>query len=163
MKKMTLLTFSAISLLILSACSTSKIEEKPSNAKTNQQPKIEKGNEPAKKVNYDVADMNVKITDSFNESVQFNKDGADGYEWTTYISELKLNDNGAIHTTVTDDFLLLDEAQKTEVLNHVSSSVNMVVFIETSEDKPYFITAFDVNNNKVAQSKVTKVTEYKFY
>lgn len=154
---------SSVSLLAIAACSSSKTDDKTTEPKTTQQTSTEKIDEPTGKVSYDIADMNIKITDSFNESVQFNQDGADGYEWTAYISEIKLNENGAIHTIVTDDFLLLDDTQKTEILNHVNTSVNMVIFLETSEDKSYFITAFDSNNNKVAQSKVTKVTEYKFY
>lgn len=163
MKKGTLILLSSISLLALVACSSSKTDDKTTEPKTTQQTSTEKIDEPTEKVSYDIADMNIKITDSFNESIQFNQDGSDGYEWTAYISEIKLNENGAIHTIVTDDFLLLDDKQKTEVLNHVNTSVNMVIFLETSEDKSYFITAFDSNNNKVAQSKVTKVTEYKFY
>lgn len=165
MKKLSLLSITILASITLAACSSnnktnqSKSQVEPDKTTTQEV----KNDEPNGKVDYDVADMNVKITDSFNESIQFNQDGADGYEWTAYINEIKLKDNGAVQVTVSDDFIILDDAQKTEVLNHVSTTVNMVVFIETSENKSYFITAFDTNNTKVAQSKVTKVTEYKFY
>ncbi|WP_371399962.1 hypothetical protein [Streptococcus pyogenes] len=114
------------------------------------------------KATYDVAEMNVKISDSFNESVQFNQDGADGYEWTAHIYELKLKDNGAINATVNDSFSTLSDTEKTEVLNSVSRAVNMVVFLETEEDKSYFITAYDQSGNKIAQSRMTNVLEYDF-
>lgn len=118
--------------------------------------------EPSSKAKYDVAQMNVKITDSFNESVQFNQDGQDGYEWTAHIHELKLKDNGAINVTVNDSFSSLSDTEKTDVLNNVSKAVNMVVFIETGEDKSYFITAYDTAGNKVAQSHMTNVLKYNF-
>ena len=116
----------------------------------------------SEKATYDVAEMNVKISDSFNESVQFNQEGVDGYEWTAHIYELKLKDNGAINATVNDSFSTLSDTEKTEVLNSVSRAVNMVVFLETEEDKSYFITAYDQSGNKIAQSHMTNVLEYDF-
>ena len=129
---------------------------------TSESSSTETTEQSSEKVAYDVAEMNVKITDSFNESVQFNQDGHDGYEWTSYIYEIKLKDNGAINATVNDNFSTLSDTEKTEVLNSVSRAVNMVMFLETEEDKSYFITAYDQAGNKVAQSHMTNVLEYDF-
>lgn len=129
---------------------------------TSESSSTETTEQSSEKVAYDVAEMNVKISDSFNESVQFNQEGADGYEWTAHIYELKLKDNGAINATVNDSFSTLSDTEKTEVLNSVSRAVNMVVFLETEEDKSYFITAYDQAGNKVAQSHMTNVLEYDF-
>ncbi|HEP1823775.1 TPA: hypothetical protein VB895_001273 [Streptococcus suis] len=139
--------------------STTETTEESSTAENSTAEETEPSSET---VAYDVAEMNVKITDSFNESVQFNQDGHDGYEWTSYIYEIKLKDNGAINATVNDNFSTLSDTEKTEVLNSVSRVVNMVVFLETEEDKSYFITAYDRAGNKVAQSRMTNVLKYKF-
>lgn len=157
-----ILSLAAISLFALSACSSSKTEEKATETTTTQQSTTEQSEQPTEKVSYDVAAVNVKITDSFNESVQFNQNGEDGYEWTAHIYELKLKDNGAINATVNDSFSALSDTEKTEVLNSVSRLVNMIVFLETEEDRPYFITAYDQAGNKVAQSHMTNVLEYDF-
>lgn len=139
--------------------STTETTEESSTAESSTAEETEPSSET---VAYDVAAMNVKITDSFNESVQFNQEGHDGYEWTAHIYELKLKENGAINATVNDSFSILSDTEKTEVLNSVSRAVNMVVFIETGEDKSYFITAYDMSGNKVAQSRMTNVLKYKF-
>lgn len=158
-----ILSLATISLLALSACSSSNTKETATEIKNTQQNTTEQSDETTKKVNYDIAAMNVKIADSFNESVQFNQDGADGYGWTTFITNIELNENEAIHAIVSDNFSLLTDEEKTEVLNRVSSTVNMVVFLETEIDKSYFITAHNSSGDKVAQSKITDVLEYKFY
>lgn len=106
--------------------------------------------------------MNVKITNSFNESVQLNKDGYDGYEQTSYIYEIELKDNGAIDATVNDNFSTLSNIEKTEVLNSVSRVGNMVVFLETEEDKSYCLTTYNQAGNKVEQLHMTNVLEYDF-
>ena len=142
---------------------SAKTEQTSTSSSSESSSSDEGTTEPSSAVKYDVAQMNVKITDSFNESVQFNQEGHDGYEWTAYIYELKLKENGAINATVNDNFLTLSDAEKTNVLNSVSRAVNLVVFLETNEDKSYYITAYDKSGNKVARSKMLKVLEYKFY
>jgi hypothetical protein len=138
-----------------SSTTTTEVKEKtPEKSETTEAS--------SEKATYNVAEMNVKISDSFNESARFNKEGADGYEWTAHIYELKLKDNGAINATVNDSFSTLSDAEKTEVLNSVSRAVNMVVFLETEENKSYFITAYDQAGNKVAQSHMTNVLKYDF-
>ncbi|MBF0788151.1 MULTISPECIES: hypothetical protein [unclassified Streptococcus] len=135
--------------------STTETKEETSESTEVTEPSSEKAT-------YDVAEMNVKITDSFNEAIQFNQDGHDGYEWTSSIYEIKLKDNGAINATVNEHFSTLSDTKKTEVLNSVSRMVNMVVFLETEKNKSYFITAYDQAGNKVAQSHMTNVLKYNF-
>ncbi|MDW8743146.1 hypothetical protein Q7W37_08920 [Streptococcus suis] len=139
--------------------STTETTEESSTAESSTAEETEPSSET---VVYDVAEMNVKITESFNEDVQFNQEGHDGYEWTDHIYEIKLEENGTINATVNDSFSILSDDEKTEVLNSVSRSVNSVVFLETEENKSYFITAYDMSGNKVAQSRMTNVLKYKF-
>ena len=141
---------------------SSSNEQKKNSSNTETSSSEETKSSSSSRQTYNVADMNVKITDSFNEAVQFNQGGEDGYEWTAHIYEIKLKENGAINATVNDSFLNLTDTEKTEVLNSVSRAVNAVVFLETEENRPYFITAYDTNGNKVAQSHVSNVLKYSF-
>lgn len=119
--------------------------------------------ETTEKLSYDYLEMNSKIIDSFEESVSFNEQGEDGYEWTQYVYELELQESGAVHVTVEDTFIDLSEEDKTFVLNSVNNLVNMEIFLVTEETKSYYITANDRDGNKVAQSEMLDFLKYKFY
>lgn len=145
-----------------SETTTESSQRSTQSSTTKQSSTTTETDQSSEKVSYDVAEMNTKITESFNESVQFNQEGHDGYEWSAYVYEIKLKDNGAINTIVNDNFSTLSDTDKTEVLNSVSRAVNMVVFLKTGEDKSYFITAYDQAGNKVAQSHMFDVLKYDF-
>ncbi|MGF0111881.1 hypothetical protein ACQRDX_04900 [Streptococcus sp. SGI.013] len=145
-----------------SETTTESSQRSTQSSTTKQSSTTTETDQSSEKVSYDVAEMNTKITESFNESVQFNQEGHDGYEWSAYIYEIKLKDNGAINAIVNDNFSTLSDTDKTEVLNSVSRAVNMVVFLKTGEDKSYFITAYDQSGNKVAQSHMFDVLKYDF-
>lgn len=162
MKKLSLIGVTLLAALTITACSSNKGSESTPSSSSVEQSSSSETSSTTETVKYDVGEMNVKVTDSFNESVEFNQQGADGYEWTAYIYEIKLKENGAIDATVNETFGALSDSEKTEVLNSVSRSVNAVVFIETGEDKSYFITAHDQSGNKVAQSKMTNPLKYNF-
>lgn len=163
MKKLSLIGVTLLAALTITACSSNKVSEStPSSTSSVEQSSSSETSSTTETVKYDVGEMNVKVTDSFNESVEFNQQGEDGYEWTAYIYEIKLKENGAIDATVNEAFGTLSDSEKTEVLNSVSRSVNAVVFIETGEDKSYLITAHDQSGNKVAQSKMTNPLKYNF-
>lgn len=163
MKKISLFGLTFLAALTITACSSDKGSETTTSSSSSvEQSSSSETSSTTETVKYDIGEMNVKITDSFNESVEFNQQGEDGYEWTAFISEIKLKENGAINVTVNEAFSTLSDNEKTETLNSISRSVNAVIFIETGEDKSYFITAHDQSGNKVAQSKMTNPLKYNF-
>lgn len=112
---------------------------------------------------YDLGELNSKVLDSFIEASEFNQQGADGYEWTLYVKDIEINNKEAIHVNVINDFMLLDDSSKTEVLDSVQRCVGLQYFLLTEIQRSFYTTAFDESGNKVAQSEMFNLNSYKFY
>lgn len=112
---------------------------------------------------YDLGELNSKVLDSFIESGEFNQQGADGYEWTVYVKDIEINNKEAIHVNVFNDFMLLDDSSKTEVLDSVQRCVGLQYFLLTENQRSFYTTAYDESGNKVAQSEMFNLNSYKFY
>ena len=112
---------------------------------------------------YDLGELNSKVLDSFIEASEFNQQGADGYEWTVYVKDIEINNKEAIHVNVINDFMLLDNSSKTEVLDSVQRCVGIQYFLLTENQRSFYTTAYDESGNKVAQSEMFNLNSYKFY
>lgn len=124
----------------------------------------------------DLVPLNVAISDSLSESHKFalgeldengnpTDNGEPDEDYLPYLllEEIELQENGALHVTVSDDFKNLSEDEKTLILNTASDVAGLPYFLKTEEQKSFYITALDKNGNKVAQSKMLNVLEYDFY
>ncbi|WP_273478517.1 hypothetical protein WJ437_09150 [Ignavigranum ruoffiae] len=117
--------------------------------------------ETEKQTEYDLTEMNIAISNSLIEAHEFALTDND-YYYHSIVEELELQDNGALHVIVTDDFYLMSEEEKTLVLQTANNIAKTQIFLKTEKDESLFITAYDKNGNKVAQSKMFNVTEYNF-
>lgn len=153
MKKTIFLTGS---LLLLTACGGNQTAENITETTATVT------TEESKKLPYDLAEMNAKISDYFNESVLFNQQGHDGYEWTVFVKEIELQESEAFHVTITDEFKLLSNEDKTLILQNVHNAARVPIFLQTEKQRNHYIAAYDSNGEKVANSKMTNVLEYEF-
>lgn len=117
--------------------------------------------EPKSEVNYDINEINGKIWDSLEESKKFAETDPD-YTYHAFIDTLEVQQTGALHVVVTDEFNSLSEEDKKTVLQTANNIAKLEIFMQTNEDNPLFITALNMAGEKIAQSKMTNFTEYTF-
>ncbi|MGX7104926.1 hypothetical protein [Globicatella sanguinis] len=116
------------------------------------------------KTKYDLVEMNLKIADSFEESVEFNEQGHDGYEWSQFVYEIELQKSGAVYITTNELFDNLNNEDKTLVLNSAERSVNATIFLETDGqlDQHRTVRAFNRDGEEIATSGMFNTTEFEF-
>lgn len=116
------------------------------------------------KTKYDLVEMNLKIADSFEESVEFNEQGHDGYEWSQFVYEIELQKSGAVYITTNELFNNLNNEDKTLVLNSAERSVNATIFLETDGqlDQHRMVRAFNRDGEEIATSGMFNTTEFEF-
>ena len=113
-------------------------------------------------VSYDREELNSKIIDSLIEAQTFDGEGSDGYEWSRYVSDLSINEHEALYVEVTDDFKLLDDNDKINILESAQRCAGAQYFLLTEEQRSFYTKAFDNNGNKVGESGMFNHSEYKF-
>ena len=111
---------------------------------------------------YDRDELNSKIIDSLIEAQTFDDEGADGYEWSRYVSDLSINEHEALYVEVTDDFKLLDDNDKISILESAQRCAGAQYFLLTEEQRSFYTKAFDNSGNKVGESGMFNHSEYKF-
>lgn len=149
MKKLVLL---GMSMFLLGACgNNSDIEAEPSEEVSSEQ--VESVSEVSVSNEVDPTEFNGDISDSLIESQQFNAEGTDGYEWSYYVSNLEIQDSGALYITVIDDFYMLDSTEQQSVLKSAESSANTVVFTKTENenDLKRSAKAYDESGQQIAE------------
>lgn len=116
------------------------------------------------KTKYDLVEMNLKIADNLAESVKFNEQGHDGYEWSQFVYEIELQKSGAIYITTNELFDNLNNEDKTLVLNSAERSVNATIFLETDGqlDQHRMVRAFNRDGEEIATSGMFNTTEFEF-
>ena len=114
------------------------------------------------KAKYDRDELNSKIIDSLIEAQTFDDEGADGYEWSRYVSDLSINEHEALYVEVTDDFKLLDDNDKINILESAQRCAGAQYFLLTEEQRSFYTKAFDNSGNKVGESDMFNHSEYKF-
>ncbi|EHR38135.1 hypothetical protein ACWOB1_01595 [Facklamia languida] len=144
----------------------SETHEKPTLKEDNTSPQEttqgqDEFGEPKSDTNYDISEVNEKIWDSLEESKEFAKTDPD-YMYHAYIDSLEIQQTGALHVVVTDEFNYLSDEDKKLVLQTANNIAKLEVFMKTNEDNSLFITALNMSGEKIAQSKMTNFTEYKF-
>ena len=116
------------------------------------------------KSDYDLVEMNLQIADSFEESVEFNEQGHDGYEWSQFVYEIELQKSEAVYITTNELFDSLSDEDKTFVLNATERAVNGTIMIATNGqiNKHRTVRAFNRDGEEIATSGMFNTTEFEF-
>ena len=149
MKKLVLL---GMSIFLLGACGNNSDTEAESSEEVSSE-QVESVSEESVSNEVDPTEFNGDISDSLVEAQNFNADGIEGYEWSYYVSNLEIQDSGALYITVVDDFYALDQTEQQSVLKSAESSVNTVIFTKTENeyDLKRSAKAFDESGQQIAE------------
>lgn len=149
MKKLLLLGMSAF---VLAACGNSSDTEAESSEEVSNE-QVESVSEESVSNEVDPTEFNGDILDSLEEAQNFNADGIEGYEWSYYVSNLEIQDSGALYITVIDDFYMLDSSEQQSVLKSAERSANTVIFTKTENENDLKRSAkvFDESGQQIAE------------